>query len=81
MSGQLRPDLGGLYTRHGAYGYRNGVNARAVVALVAGVAVALSGLLHPRLGFLFNGSWFSAAIVSFVLYYSLMKSEARHAAL
>jgi cytosine/uracil/thiamine/allantoin permease len=48
------------------------VNWRAVAALVAGIAVALVGTLDVRLRFLFDGSWFSAGIVSFVLYLALM---------
>ena len=61
-----------LYTETGAYSYTRGVNWRAVAALVAGIAVALVGTLDVRLRFLFDGSWFSAGIVSFVLYLVLM---------
>jgi NCS1 family nucleobase:cation symporter-1 len=62
-----------LYLEGGAYSYRGGVNRRAVVAVVAGAGTALAGTLHPRLGFLFSGAWFSAAMVSFVLYSFLMR--------
>ncbi len=62
-----------LYLEDGAYTYVGGVNRRAVVALVAGILTALAGTLHPALRFLFDGAWFSAAIVSFVLYYWLMR--------
>ncbi len=62
-----------LYVEGGAYTYRKGVNPRAVAAVAAGIVVALAGTLHPRLGFLFSGAWFSAAIVSFVLYSYLMR--------
>jgi len=68
---QLR--LRDLYVEGGAYTYRRGVNPRAVAAMAAGIVVALGGTLHPRLGFLFSGAWFSAAIVSFVLYSYLMR--------
>jgi NCS1 family nucleobase:cation symporter-1 len=68
-------DLPGLYADEGPYRYDRGVNRNAVVALVAGVLVALVGLLHPGLAFLFNGAWFSAAAASFVLYYLLMRSH------
>jgi NCS1 family nucleobase:cation symporter-1 len=68
---QLR--LRDLYVEGGAYTYRRGVNPRAVAAMAAGIVVALGGTLHPRLGFLFSGAWFSGAIVSFVLYSYLMR--------
>ena len=68
-------DLVGLYSEDGSYVYEDSVNRHAVTALVAGVVTALLGLLHPSRAFLFNGAWFSAAIVSFVLYYLLMKPE------
>ncbi len=62
-----------LYLERGVYSYSKGVNRQAVIALVAGILVALTGMLHPRLQFLFSGSWFSAAIVSFVVYLFLMR--------
>ena len=68
---QLR--LRDLYLAGGAYEYRGGVNYRAVGAVLAGILVALAGTLHPRLRFLFSGAWFSAAIVSFILYSYLMR--------
>jgi len=64
-----------LYTEGGVYTYRRGVNRHAVVATVAGIAVALVGTLHPSLAFLFDGAWFSAAIVAFILYYLLMRGD------
>ncbi|HWP37773.1 MAG TPA: NCS1 family nucleobase:cation symporter-1 [Gemmatimonadales bacterium] len=67
-----------LYRREGAYAYRGGVNARALVALAAGIGIALIGTLVPSLRFLFDGAWFSAAIVSFGLYWMLMKGRARN---
>jgi NCS1 family nucleobase:cation symporter-1 len=68
-----------LYTEGGAYSYRGGINRAAVLAVAAGVLTALAGLLHPRVGFLFSGAWFSAAIVSFVLYSLLMRPGAARA--
>ena len=63
-----------LYDDRGVYRYRNGTNPRAMIALGAGVAVALLGRLVPSLAFLFNGAWFSATLVSFVVYWALMQS-------
>jgi nucleobase:cation symporter-1, NCS1 family len=70
--GRLRlPDL---YMEGGVYSYRHGVNSRAVIAASAGILTALAGTLDPRLGFLFSGAWFSAAIVSFLVYLVLMRT-------
>lgn len=68
-----RLSLDDLYREDGAYAYAGGVNPRAVLALGAGVAVALAGLAAPGLRFLFDGAWFSATVVSFALYYALMR--------
>ncbi|MCH7563786.1 MAG: NCS1 family nucleobase:cation symporter-1 [Gemmatimonadetes bacterium] len=65
-----------LYTEGGAYTYQRGVNRHAVVATLTGIAVALVGTLHPSLAFLFNGAWFSAAIVAFLVYFLFMRGEA-----
>jgi NCS1 family nucleobase:cation symporter-1 len=70
-------DVGGLYDAAGIYRYADGVNRRALIALVAGVAVALVGKLHPSLGFLFTGAWFSATAVSFATYYAMMRRPSR----
>jgi NCS1 family nucleobase:cation symporter-1 len=64
-----------LYDARGAYSYGNGFNVRALLALLAGIATALVGKVVPGLGFLFSGAWFSAAIVSFALYWVLMRGE------
>jgi NCS1 family nucleobase:cation symporter-1 len=47
-----------LYRREGAYEYDGGVNWRGVIALAAGIAVALLGLVVPPLRFLYDYSWF-----------------------
>ncbi|MBW3660196.1 MAG: NCS1 family nucleobase:cation symporter-1 [Gemmatimonadetes bacterium] len=65
-------DLDGLYRSDGPYAYSGGVNRRAILALGAGVAVALAGLADPRLRFLFDGAWFSAGAVAFLAYATLM---------
>jgi NCS1 family nucleobase:cation symporter-1 len=65
-----------LYDEHGVYAYRRGVNPAALIAMAAGLAVAGVGLLVPALRYLFDGAWFSAAIVAGVLYWMLMKRGA-----
>lgn len=64
-----------LYRAGGAYWYRDGLNRPAMVATAAGIGVALLGKLLPGLGFLFDGAWFSATLVSFGLYYLLMRKK------
>ena len=69
--GVLRlPDL---YDAGGAYRYSSGVNRRAMVAVAAGILTPLAGLADARLGFLFRGAWFSATLVSGLVYYVLMR--------
>ncbi|HYW08526.1 MAG TPA: cytosine permease, partial [Longimicrobium sp.] len=69
-------DVRGLYDEHGPYRYSGGVNPRAMIALAAGVAVALVGLASPSLRFLFDGAWFSATLVSFATHALLMRPAA-----
>jgi NCS1 family nucleobase:cation symporter-1 len=66
-----------LYDEHGQYRYGNGFNERALIALAAGVLVALIGNLNRQLGFLFSGAWFSATVVAFVVYLGLMRLSPR----
>ena len=68
-------DVDDLYRADGRYAYRGGVNRAAMVALGAGVLVALAGTLDARLRFLFDGAWFSAAITSGVVYVALMRGR------
>jgi nucleobase:cation symporter-1, NCS1 family len=67
-----RLDTISLYRRGGPYEYTRGVNPRAIVALVAGVVVALIGLAIPSLKSLYDYAWFVGFFVSAVSYYVLM---------
>jgi len=42
--------------------------------VAAGILTPLAGLADRRLGFLFSGAWFSATLVSGLMYYVLMRS-------
>ena len=64
--------LADLYRWEGVYRYFNGYNPCALIALVAGVGVALIGYFVPALGALYNLSWFTGFLVSFILYYLMM---------
>jgi NCS1 family nucleobase:cation symporter-1 len=65
-------DLNSLYHREGAYHYSRGINPRAVIALVLGVAIALIGLIYAPLHFLYDYAWFVGFFVSGFVYMILM---------
>jgi NCS1 family nucleobase:cation symporter-1 len=62
-----------LYRRNGIYEYSGGFNYRAIVALVAGIAIALIGLAIPPLRWLYDYAWFVGFFTSGALYAALMK--------
>jgi nucleobase:cation symporter-1, NCS1 family len=64
-----------LYRRGGAYEYRQGFNPKAIVALGAGVAIALIGLAVPALRWLYDYAWFVGFFVSGGLYFLLMHRQ------
>lgn len=61
-----------LYQRGGFYEFSGGFNWRAVGSLVVGIAVALVGLVIPRLAGLYHYAWFIGFGVSFLLYLAWM---------
>jgi NCS1 family nucleobase:cation symporter-1 len=71
-----RLKLDDLYRRNGIYEYENGVNPRAVAALVTGIAVALVGLAVPQLRLLYDYAWFVGFGVSGAVYVMLMQRAA-----
>jgi NCS1 family nucleobase:cation symporter-1 len=64
-----------LYRRGGAYEYRHGFNPRAIMALVAGIAIALIGLAVPALRWLYDYAWFVGFIISGGLHFILMQRQ------
>jgi NCS1 family nucleobase:cation symporter-1 len=66
-----------LYLRGGAYEYLHGFNPKALLALAAGVAIALIGLTVPALRWLFDYAWFVGFFVSGGLYFLLMQKQGR----
>jgi NCS1 family nucleobase:cation symporter-1 len=62
-----------LYRRNGVYEYQNGVNWRAVAALITGVVVALMGLAVAPLRWLYDYAWFVGFGVSGAVYVVLMQ--------
>jgi nucleobase:cation symporter-1, NCS1 family len=69
-------DINSLYHSQGAYHYTKGINPRAIVALVLGVAVALVGLIVPSLHQLYDYAWFVGFFISAGVYLLLMKLAA-----
>jgi len=68
--------LAELYKEEGIYSYnKTGFNKVAMIALFAGVFLALIGYWVPALNFLYSLSWFTGFIISFVLYILLMKKN------
>jgi nucleobase:cation symporter-1, NCS1 family len=68
-------DVDALYHSEGKYSYTRGVNWNAIVALAAGIAVALIGLIVPALRWLYDYAWFVGFFVAGILYLLLMKKE------
>ncbi len=60
-----------LYRRGGAYEFSGGVNWKAILALVAGSAVAFVGLVYAPVRVLYDYAWFVGFGVSFVAYWAL----------
>jgi NCS1 family nucleobase:cation symporter-1 len=69
-------DVNSLYHREGAYHYTKGINPRAVVALVFGVAIALIGLAVKPLHFFYDYAWFVGFFMASTIYILLMKTPA-----
>ncbi|MFA5805110.1 MAG: NCS1 family nucleobase:cation symporter-1 [Melioribacteraceae bacterium] len=64
-----------LYRRNGEYEFTKGFNLKAIYALIAGVFVALIGLLVPEIKFLYDYAWFVGFAVSFVVYLLIMNKK------
>jgi len=71
-----RLNVDDLYRRNGEYEYRDGINPRAVLALAAGIAVALLGLVVPAVRWLYDYAWFVGFGVSGAVYFMLMERAA-----
>ncbi len=62
-----------LYRRNGEYEFTKGFNLKAIYALLAGIFVALIGLMVPSLRFLYDYAWFVGFTVSFIVYLIIMR--------
>jgi cytosine/uracil/thiamine/allantoin permease len=71
-----RIELAELYKENGIYSYKKtGFNSPAIIALLAGVFLALIGYWIPSLNFLYSLSWFTGFFISSIIYYFLMKNN------
>jgi NCS1 family nucleobase:cation symporter-1 len=70
--------VGELYNPAGIYRYGSGVNYRAIFALVAGIIVALIGLLVAPLRWLYDYAWFVGFFVSSAIYWIGMRNTSHH---
>jgi nucleobase:cation symporter-1, NCS1 family len=66
-------DVDALYRSQGPYQYSSGINWRAVLALGAGVVLALTGLIVPPLRPLYDYAWFVGFFVAGAVYLGLMR--------
>lgn len=73
---RARIDVAQLYTPNGRYAYAGGVNPRAIVAVLAGWALALLGLVVPPLHVLWSGGWIFSLLGGLVVYSLCMRTEA-----
>ena len=64
-----------LYRRGGAYEFRHGFNPKAIIALVAGIAIALVGLAVPAVRWLYDYAWFVGFLVSGAFYFLSMQRQ------
>lgn len=74
---RTRMSIRDLFDPQGPYRYRNGFNPAAMVALAAGVAVALAGYFVAWLQWLYTTSWFSGFFVAFLVYLMLSRNTAK----
>jgi cytosine/uracil/thiamine/allantoin permease len=68
-------NLDELYKEEGIFKYHNGFNMAAMIALAIGVFAAVIGYFVPVLEPLYHLSWFTGFLVSYVIYYFLMKNK------
>jgi nucleobase:cation symporter-1, NCS1 family len=68
-------DVPSLYRRKGIYEYRKGMNPIAMFSLLAGIVLALGGLIVPSVRWLYDYAWFVGFAVAAVAYYACMRRK------
>ncbi|MFK5879557.1 MAG: NCS1 family nucleobase:cation symporter-1 [Flavobacteriaceae bacterium] len=67
-----------LYKVNGVYAFNgSGFNKAAIISLIIGAFIAIGGKWIPIMNSLYAVSWFSGFIISFGLYYFLMKRNSK----
>lgn len=66
-------DIESLYRRGGEYEYTGGFNRSALIALGAGIAIALCGLVFPPVRWLYDYAWFGGFVTSGAIYLALVR--------
>lgn len=65
-----------LYKENGIYAFGgSGYNKSAIISLIIGAFIAIGGKWIPAMSSLYSVSWFSGFMVSFCMYYFLMKNK------
>ena len=68
--------LADLYKENGIYSFGgSGINKSAMISLFIGAFIAIGGKWIPMMAPLYSISWFSGFIITFILYYFLMKNK------
>ncbi|HIB77138.1 MAG TPA: hypothetical protein EYO58_05870 [Flavobacteriales bacterium] len=67
--------LAQLYKSDGEYSYSGGFNMSALMSLLIGVGGALIWYLVPSLTYLSDLAWFTGFVISFLVYYMLMRKR------
>ncbi len=66
-----------LFKVDGCYSFSNGINGRALFAMLLGMALALVGYVYPPLAFLYNLAWFIGCFVAMIAYTLAMRGQTR----
>jgi len=73
-----RLQLAELYKINGLYSYSKGINWIAMISLILGIFGALIWYVVPDLWFLSDLAWFTGFIITFVVYYVVMKGSTHY---
>jgi len=67
-------EVRGLYDPDNTFPYNKGFSSCGIIALLAGIGIALVGLIIPSMKVLYHYSWFVGFAMAFLVYWLLMKN-------